>query len=160
MIKWKNIYNSSVIRQNCESQNGCFNKTKHATRTCAYQRVRNVRFFRKFGVLCFVETTVLRFVLSPYYRRIYDKINFMAPFYGQNSTASRVQSRYEETLQFLPLIYPHWVKIVQIQSYFWSIFSCIRTECRVNLRIQSECRKIWTRNNSIFGHFSRSATDI
>ena len=26
----------------------------------------------------------------------------------------------------------------------------------VSLRIQSECGKIWTRKNSIFGHFSRS----
>ena len=40
----------------------------------------------------------------------------------------------------------HWVKSVQIRSYFWSIFSCIRTEYR----------KILTRNNSVFGHFSRS----
>ena len=39
----------------------------------------------------------------------------------------------------------HCVKSVQIRSYFWSIFSCIRTEYR----------KIRTRNNSAFGHFSR-----
>ena len=32
-------------------------------RTCAYQGVRNVCFFGKFGVLCFLETTVLRFAL-------------------------------------------------------------------------------------------------
>ena len=25
--------------------------------------------------------------------------------------------------------------------------------------IQSECRKIWTRKNSVFGHFSRSVCD-
>ena len=29
---------------------------------------------------------------------------------------------------------------------------------RVNLRIQSECRKIRTRENSVFGYFSRSET--
>ena len=34
-----------------------------------------------------------------------------------------------------------------IRSYLWSVFSCIRTEYR----------KIQTRNNSVFGHFSRSA---
>ena len=28
----------------------------------------------------------------------------------------------------------------------------------VSLHIQSECRKIWTKKNSVFGHFSRSAT--
>ena len=38
------------------------------------------------------------------------------------------------------------MKSVQIQSYFWSLFSCIQTECR----------KIRTRNNSVFGYFSRS----
>ena len=49
----------------------------------------------------------------------------------------------------------HCVKSVQIRSYFWSVFSCIWIEY-VNLRIQSEYRKIWTRNNCVFGHFSRS----
>ena len=51
------------------------------------------------------------------------------------------------------------MKSVQIRSYFWSVFSCIRTEygdLRLNLRIQYEYRKIRTRNNSVFGHFSRS----
>ena len=37
------------------------------------------------------------------------------------------------------------VKSVQIRSYRWSVFSCIR----------NEYRKIRTRNNSVFGHFSR-----
>ena len=68
---------SSVIRQKDKSQNGCFKKTKHVKfsekRTfltpCAYQGVRNVRFFGKFSVLCFLETPVLRFALLPYYRR-------------------------------------------------------------------------------------------
>ena len=40
----------------------------------------------------------------------------------------------------------HCVKSVQIRSNFWSIFSCIQTEYR----------KIRTRNYSAFGHFSRS----
>ena len=39
----------------------------------------------------------------------------------------------------------HCVKTVQIQGYLWSIFSCIWTEYR----------KIRTRINSVFGHFSR-----
>ena len=53
----------------------------------------------------------------------------------------------------------HCVKIVWKRSYFWSVFSYIWTEygdSRSNLRIQSEYRKIRTRNNSVFGHFSRS----
>ena len=40
----------------------------------------------------------------------------------------------------------HCVKSVQIRSYLWSVFYFIRTEYR----------KIRTRNNSVFGHFSRS----
>ena len=49
---------------------------------------------------------------------------------------------------------------VQIRSYFWYVFSCIRTEYGEILRIspfQSECGKIPTRNNSLFGNFSHSA---
>ena len=49
----------------------------------------------------------------------------------------------------------HCVKSVQIRSYVWSVFSCIRTEY-ANLRIQPKYRKILTRNNSVFGHFSHS----
>ena len=40
----------------------------------------------------------------------------------------------------------HCVKSVQIRSYFWSVFFCI----------QSEQRKVWTKINYLFGHFSRS----
>ena len=36
------------------------------------------------------------------------------------------------------------MKSVQIRSCFWSVFTCIRTEYR----------KMRTRNNSLFGHFS------
>ena len=36
------------------------------------------------------------------------------------------------------------------------VFFDIPLACRVNLRIQSEYRKIRTRNNSVFDHISRS----
>ena len=39
------------------------------THTCAYRGIKNVRFFGKFGVLCFLETSILRFALLPYYPR-------------------------------------------------------------------------------------------
>ena len=32
---------------------------------------RNIPFFRKFGLLFFLATSILRFTLLPYYRRIY-----------------------------------------------------------------------------------------
>ena len=73
---------SSVIIQKGKSQNGGNKKRKHATfsaktnisyslirnRTCAYQGVRNVRLFEKFGVLCFLVTSVVRFAFLPYYQ--------------------------------------------------------------------------------------------
>ena len=40
----------------------------------------------------------------------------------------------------------HCVKSVQIRSFFWSVFTCIR----------SEYGDLRTRKNSVFGHFSRS----
>ena len=41
---------------------------------CAYQEVRNVCFSEFFGVLCFLETPVLRFALLPYSRRIVNNL--------------------------------------------------------------------------------------
>ena len=38
----------------------------------------------------------------------------------------------------------------------YGVSLCIQSE--VYHRIQSECRKIWTRKNSVFGHFSRSVS--
>ena len=52
--------------------------------------------------------------------------------------------------------YSHCVKSVQIRSCFWSVFYCVWTEYKEILRIQSKWGKMRTRNNSVFGHFSRS----
>ena len=52
------------------------------------------------------------------------------------------------------------MKSVQILCFFWSVFCRIRTEYWdfQNLCIQSECRKIQTKKNSVFRHISRSDT--
>ena len=42
----------------------------------------------------------------------------------------------------------HCVKSDKIRSFFWSAFSCIRTEHRVDIHIQSEYRKIRTRKTT------------
>ena len=47
----------------------------------------------------------------------------------------------------------HCVKSVQIRRFFWSVFSRIRTEYRVSLRIQSEYGKIRTRKNRYLDTF-------
>ena len=74
---------SLVIRQKGEPQNGCLKKTnlvkfsenEHFLPPDTHTHVcvsggKKCLFFGKFGVLCFLETTVLRFVLLPYYRRL------------------------------------------------------------------------------------------
>ena len=53
------------------------------------------------------------------------------------------------------------MKCAQMRSFFWSVFPAfgLKTErYELCLRIQSECGKIRTRENSVFGHFSRSVT--
>ena len=52
---------------------------------------------------------------------------------------------------------PHCVKSVQMRSFFWSVLSRIWNEYGDLLRIQSKCRKIRTRKNSVFAQFSLSA---
>ena len=42
-----------------------------------------------------------------------------------------------------------------ISGPFFPVFGLNMEISEVNLRIQSEYRKIRTRNNSVFGHFSR-----
>ena len=80
--------NWSVIRQKSESQNGCYKKTKpakfsekrtfltpqeseHFLPPDMHVRIfggKNCAFFRKFGLLCFLVTPVLRFTLLPYHQ--------------------------------------------------------------------------------------------
>ena len=82
LIKVKKL-SSWVIRQKSESHNGCFKKTKHAeilekltflnpwyAHVCVPIRGKKYSFLGKFGVLCFLETPVLRFSILPYYRRV------------------------------------------------------------------------------------------
>ena len=52
----------------------------------------------------------------------------------------------------------HCVKSVQIRSFFWSVFSCIRTKYRfypVNLRIQFVRIQENIEINSVFRHFTQ-----
>ena len=52
----------------------------------------------------------------------------------------------------------YWVKSAQIQSYsgpYFPVFGLNTAIYSVNIRLQTEYRKIRTRNNFIFGHFSK-----
>ena len=64
------------------------------------------------------------------------------------STITEIAQRYNAMFWYIwfATSKAHCVKCVQIRSFFWSVFS----------RIRSEYGKIRTRKNSVFGHFSRS----
>ena len=76
--------NSLVIRQKDEFQNGLFQENKACQNFAKNEHFlpydmhmyvcisggKKCSFFGKFGMLCFLETLVLRFVLLPYYQRI------------------------------------------------------------------------------------------
>ena len=54
----------------------------------------------------------------------------------------------------------HCVKCVQIRSFsglYFPAFGLNTERYEISFRIHSECGKIRTRKNSVFGHFSRSA---
>ena len=77
--------------------------------------------------------------------------------YEKHISKSHIQLTFAWLNSFC--IYP-CLKIIQIRSFFWSLFSRIQTEYGEILRIsgiQFECGKIQIRKNSVFGHFSRSS---
>ena len=73
-------------------------------------------------------------------------------------TDSKLLGRLDFSIKFWVQFHVHnpsrkskyCVKSLEIRSYFWSVFSCI----------QSEFKKIQTRNNSVYGHFSRSEVGL
>ena len=100
----------------------------------------NTEIFNKTQLFCFQESGWLLIFLAGGSQKI-NKTNSKrecidhCKIYWVNAV-----SLYETHSNF------HCVKLVQIRSYFWSVFSCIWTEYR----------KIRTRNNSVCGHSSRS----
>ena len=72
--------------------------------------------------------------------------HFHAVFFRYFKNRCTVIKQWRGIVWILKRAFNHCVKSVQIRSYIWSIFSCI----------QSEYRKIRTRNNSVFGRFSHS----
>ena len=69
-IKQENNLQENKKRKQ-ENKKITFKKTKHAK--FSEKLTFKCLFFGKFGVLCFLETPVLRFALLPYYRRIYQQ---------------------------------------------------------------------------------------
>ena len=73
------------------------------TRTSAYQGVKN-SFFRKFGVICFLLTPVLRYALLPYYQRFvrvtfYSLKKMLLHLIGNLRTIMAASKAYSEPCQ-------------------------------------------------------------
>ena len=82
-----------------------------------------------------------------FYNKFYKKFYKKYMFYKNSSSTVKVNSHWLKRKSKLCNIWlEHCVKSVQIRSFFWSVFSCIRIEYR----------KIRTRKYSVFGHFSPS----
>ena len=67
---------------------------------------------------------------------------------------------YYDAIQFVSLLNTAWKesKYGVLPGPYFHAFGLNTERYGVSLRIQSECRKIRTRKNSVFGHFSRSAS--
>ena len=67
---------------------------------------------------------------------------------------------YYDAIQFVSLLNTAWKesKYGVLPGPYFHAFGLNTERYSVSLRIQSECRKIRTRKNSVFGHFSRSAS--
>ena len=112
-----------------------------------------------YSLMSFVGTVLERFERSSLGAlwKVLDMKRILKQFM-EKKTVTHVFSgkAISRTLRFL---IDHCLKTVQIQRFFRSVFSCIRTEfedLRSYLRIQCEYRKIRTRKNFLFGYFSHS----
>ena len=109
----------------------------------------------------FIKVVLLLFLIYPIsIRRFWKRQNRGGArttwLYEKHISKSHIQLTFAWLNSFC--IYP-CLKIIQIRSFFWSLFSRIQTEYGEILRIsgiQFECGKIQIRKNSVFGHFSRS----
>ena len=75
-------------------------RKQNTPNTCAYQGVKKCLFFGKFGLLCFLETPVLRFALLPYYRR-YNCIYFKELFETERDAKERLTDKLARTAEKL-----------------------------------------------------------
>ena len=86
----KNVLKMRLIKTGCLNSHVCVSGGKKCL------------FFRNFGVLCFLETPVLRFALLPYYRRIKHKY-FSSQFLhsNRNKTLNKKYLKNKKKKEFL-----------------------------------------------------------
>ena len=102
-------FKSSVIKQKGVPQNGSNKKTKHAKlgkKWCVSGMCigclsggKKCSFFGKFGMLCFLATSILRFTLLPYYRQNEAKIKLLTEMNMSFKTFKGLMQSYIKTLQ-------------------------------------------------------------
>ena len=78
-------------------------------------------FFQKFGVLCFLETPVLRFFLLPYHRRLFLEF-FLVIFHHQH--------RHEHSC-----IHNHVLTYFKWEVFIWSKFNRVKFLFRVGFKV-------------------------
>ena len=93
-----------------------------------------------------MQTTMLSVQNCKFETSFFYLCDLIPPFQRSSRNKSCTYEPFCRTVSFENPFYLHCVKSVQIRSYFWSVFSCIR----------AKYRKKRTRNNSVYGHFSRS----
>ena len=114
------------VSQTCLSQNSNDENLSFSYRTISIALLSRYNSLSKESpILPFYEVMYLTWCAKSFFRNIFKKI-FK---YALHSIRFTLKQR-------------HCMKSVQIQSFFYS----------VSLRIQSECGKIRTRKNSVFGH--------
>ena len=124
----KRVFQENKARQICRQTNPAYTlictRTKNkyfippdTTCTCAYQRVRNVRFSENFASLCFLERPVLRFARLAYLRRI---VKMFSPFL----TTFLIMCLTTKENQNIKCILCHWSLMIPPENirkpeFFW-----------------------------------------
>ena len=93
-----------------------------------------LQFFRKFSL-----------IKSKFFRRILIESTLKETF-NSDIVRSHIWRITGSEYNLFVCLQSHWLKSVQIWSFFWSVFSHIHTEYR----------EIRTRKNCVFGHFPRT----
>ena len=90
-------------------------------------------------------------------------VTFLRPLFFTEHVWATASEILQQILQDFERVYDHFTeskvfKYEVISGPYFPVFGLNTEIYSVNLRIQSKYRKIRTRNNSVFGHFSRSVS--
>ena len=106
-------------------------------------------FFRKFGVLCFLETPVLRFALLPYYRRTN---NESSPSKGANKKKENIWQHHSKVID-------NKRAHLEKKSSASQRDSILMTEAREDVALRREIIHSINNSNEIFSNAVTGITD-